>query len=404
MQKYDYIIAGAGCAGLSMAYHLVKSEHQKDKRILLLDISRKELDDRTWCYWSSDGPHFPEIFQHSWDSLNFAGAGLEKSQSIYPLQYHCLRGLDFYTNIYSLLDQESRVEQRWERIIQVKNSDLGGIVKTDQGVYEGTYVFSSIPDSSFKNQKKNYYHTRQHFKGYFIKTQENVFDPEQVTLMDFRAQNQENPRFFYILPLSSNEALVEFTVFSDGFLESREYEKELDHYIKRVLKISSFHILAEENGVIPMTDYPFQSRDGNHIIHIGTHGGMTKATTGYTFQNIQKVCAEIVHRLDKGEKPQHNFKSKARFRFYDRLLLHIIKYRRGEVVPIMERLFLKNDFRQVLKFMDEKTNLLEEARIFLKLPWIPFLHALYKVHLHDKIQKLQKSFAKFKFLGSPGHD
>ncbi|MEO1713204.1 MAG: lycopene cyclase family protein, partial [Bacteroidota bacterium] len=353
MQKYDYIIAGAGCAGLSLAYHLVRSEHLQDKRILLLDIAKKVDDDRTWCYWSADQAYFSEIPQHSWTNITFASHRIQKSQSIQPLSYHCLRGIDFYEHIYKILDDHPQVEQRWERILQLKNTDEGASVKTEQGLYQAEYVFSSIADASFKSQKENYYHTRQHFKGYFIKTQEYAFDTDEVTLMDFRAQSEEQPRFFYVLPFSPREALVEFTVFSDGFLENREYEKELDIYIKEKLGISSFHILAEENGVIPMTDFPFKRRSGKSIIHLGTQGGLTKATTGYTFQNIQKACQEIVRKLDQGERPYYHLQSKARFGFYDRLLLHIIKYRKERVAPIMQQLFMANDFKKVLKFLDE---------------------------------------------------
>jgi lycopene beta-cyclase len=57
---YDYLITGAGAAGLSLAYHLNQSG-LSDKRILLIDRAPKTSNDRTWCFWEVQPGSFEAV-------------------------------------------------------------------------------------------------------------------------------------------------------------------------------------------------------------------------------------------------------------------------------------------------------------------------------------------------------
>ena len=50
MTKYDYIIAGGGLSGLSLAYYLNHST-LRNKSVLIIDQDDKTKDDRTWSFW-----------------------------------------------------------------------------------------------------------------------------------------------------------------------------------------------------------------------------------------------------------------------------------------------------------------------------------------------------------------
>ena len=41
--QYDYIIAGAGCAGLSLAMHIIHSGKLQDKKVLIIDQNPKKF-------------------------------------------------------------------------------------------------------------------------------------------------------------------------------------------------------------------------------------------------------------------------------------------------------------------------------------------------------------------------
>ncbi|MDA9638819.1 lycopene cyclase, partial [bacterium] len=49
--KYDFIIAGAGCSGLSLLYKILQTPSLQNKSILVIDKDQKKNNDRTWCFW-----------------------------------------------------------------------------------------------------------------------------------------------------------------------------------------------------------------------------------------------------------------------------------------------------------------------------------------------------------------
>ena len=55
MQRYDFILAGGGAAGRSLAYHLARSP-LRDRSILIVDRSLRARPDRTWAYWAAAKP------------------------------------------------------------------------------------------------------------------------------------------------------------------------------------------------------------------------------------------------------------------------------------------------------------------------------------------------------------
>jgi lycopene beta-cyclase len=111
------------------------------------------------------------------------------------------------------------------------------------------------------------------------------------------------------------------------------------------------------------------------VIHIGTAGGQTKASSGYTFQFIQKQSDQIIEMLLKGESLTHLKRAPWRFRFYDNTLLYILYHKTLPGRNIFSTLFKKNKATQVLKFLDNESSLREELGIITSLPTWPFLKA-----------------------------
>jgi len=78
--KYDYIIAGSGCAGLSLLYRMLKDPQLCNKQILVIDKSQKNKNDRTWCFWEKGNGLFESIVMHQWKTLEFLSDDFQKSQ------------------------------------------------------------------------------------------------------------------------------------------------------------------------------------------------------------------------------------------------------------------------------------------------------------------------------------
>lgn len=370
--KYQFIIAGAGLAGLSFIHHLLKTGNFNGK-ILILDSDLKRQNDRTWSFWSTKKPDYHCVGEKSWRQLGFATDDYIRFDTIDPYRYYSIKGLDFYNEVFSEISQNPGIEFKRETICNVDQEGDQCIVKTENETFYSEYLIDSI--SRPEIPKSKYFLNFQHFIGWFIESENEAFDPLKPILMDFRVKQEGAAGFIYLLPFSKTRALVEYTQFSPHKNYSeKKFRNELQNYIGNVLAIRNYKIEQEEIGSIPMTDFPFDSRPDSRIYKLGTSGGDTKGSTGYTFSFVQEHVKGILNELSG----QGTFKrDNLRHKFYDKLLLKIISEEPEKVKEIMSSLFKDQPIISILKFLDEDTNLLEEGLIFRKLPWNPFIKALF---------------------------
>jgi lycopene beta-cyclase len=219
------------------------------------------------------------------------------------------------------------------------------------------------------------YYLLQHFKGWIIETEKDSFKPEEATLMDFRPSQVHGSTFIYVMPFSTTRALIEYTLFSPNLLDNEKYTTGLKEYISSYLNIFEYKVVEEEFGIIPMTNHRFKTSVGR-IINLGTAGGQTKASSGYTFRFIQKNSVNIVESLLKYGDPLHIKKNgKKRFEWYDSVLLNLLNHKTLEGSFIFQQLFKKNKPELILKFLDNETSLAEEFRLLNTLPQWPFMKA-----------------------------
>jgi lycopene beta-cyclase len=122
-----------------------------------------------------------------------------------------------------------------------------------------------------------------------------------------------------------------------------------------------------------------EERPATHIIRIGTSGGATKASTGYTFQRAQRHLREIVQNMAEIQTP---YRQPAwfdrRFKLYDSIFLNVLEQHRHPADDVFTRVYVKNPER-VFRFLDEDTHLLDELKLFTTMPWWPFTAAFFAV-------------------------
>ncbi|WP_018467036.1 lycopene cyclase family protein [Calidithermus timidus] len=359
-QRFDYIVAGAGAAGLSLLHHLEQAG-LSERRVLLLDRAPKTHNDRTWCFWEAGEGPFEAVIFRRWGRLAFHAPGFSRTFDIAPYTYKMLRGLDFYRHMDERLARWPRLTRLYGELEAVGD----GFVRLEGQTYTADWVFSSVPSSPLA-PRPPYHHLLQHFRGWVLEAPHPTFDPGVATFMDFRVEQQGEVRFVYVLPFDERRALVEYTLFSAHLLSELEYEAGLRAYIHEELGLREYRVLETEAGVIPMTDIPFPARLGERTLYIGTAGGQTKASTGYTFQRIQRQCRHIVQSLAQGREPAPP-PSPARFAFYDSVLLNVFAKKRYPGAHAFRDLFRRRPAPQVLKFLDESTTLLEELPILFSM-------------------------------------
>lgn len=376
MKHFHYIIAGAGCAGLSLLVRLLQSGKFSDKNILLIDKAPKQGNDRTWCFWEKGDSFFEPVVYKSWQQLWVYGKDYAQLHDISPYRYKMIRSEDFYVYCFNVIKQFSNVTIEYGTIESTGFQKLNdkSVLQFNGEQISADIIFNSISFSKPKLRNGQYY-LLQHFKGWVIETPSATFNPGEATLMDFRVDQQHGTTFVYVMSFSPTKALVEYTLFSKELLPANEYNDGLKKYIKDILNIPDYRIHEEEFGIIPMTDYIFPMYSSG-AINIGSAGGQTKASTGYTFQFIQKQTAAIAECLLNSEQSINNIAiSPRRFRWYDSTLLNILSRNKLSGSFIFTELFKKNKATDILQFLDNETSFAREMKIITVLPKGTFIKA-----------------------------
>ncbi len=374
LKEYDYIISGAGCAGLSLLMRMIASKQFSRKNILLVDKDRKIKNDRTWCFWDAGDHFFDSIVYKQWEKISIRSKNFTKEFDIRPYQYKMIRGIDFYRHCFSVIEQHANITIHYGSVESVESDTNGAWLNLNAELIHASYIFNSILPLQWHAKPSDIF-LQQHFEGWVIETAADAFDESVAVLMDFNVDQQYGTAFIYIMPFSKKNALIEFTFFSESVLSPHIYEQGLIDYLQKFLQGNTYTITAKEKGVIPMTNYNFPAQEGN-IVNMGTAGGQTKASSGYTFQFIQKRTAAIVEKMISDGHP---FTKKGltprRFQFYDSVLLNLLLKKKPGGDIIFSKLFQHNEVQKIFKFLDNETSFAEDVNIISKLPVIPFTKA-----------------------------
>ena len=374
MQHYHYIFTGSGLSAMMTVYEMILSGIFQDKTILLLDENPKKTNDRTWCFWDSN-TIFPNQVSTKWNSAWFKNTAFERKLNLDPYQYKMIKGLDFYNLIFDLISKQENIHFVNQKVLDFEELGSHCIVKTASENYTCNKIFNSIFNPNLVKSQAKYPLLQQHFVGWFIKSKEEVFDKETATFMDFSVEQKGNTRFMYVLPTSSTEALLEYTLFSKELLPLSEYENEIQNYIQK-LGITEYEIVEKEQGNIPMTCYPFWKNNTKNILNIGSAGGWTKASTGYTFKNTTKKAKQLISFLEDNSDFR-KFQKRDKFWFYDLLLLDILDKKNHLGSTIFSSMFQKGNATVIFKFLDEETTFLEDLKVIWKCPKGLFVKALF---------------------------
>lgn len=348
--------------------------------ILLIDQSFQRTNDRTWCFWEAGQGFFESIVHHRWSTLRVTSKTIDVSSSIDPYAYKMIRGEDFYAYCLNALQSKSNIELRTGKITDIGDTATGAFVVVDGERLEAKYVFNSVLRTSSEGlaavQKKH--HLLQHFKGWVIHTPEPVFDPARATFMDFTVSQEHGTTFMYVLPTSTTTALVEYTLFTEQLLDDAAYDAALKAYISNQLGINIYTIEHVEFGIIPMTNADFSSRHAR-VINLGVAGGQAKPSSGFAFQFIQRKTAAIVAQLISGEVIDQSLSlHDKRFLLYDSTLLHVLTRKQMAGDAVFSAIFQKNPMQRVLRFLENRSSIVDDLHIMSSVPTRIFMPAAIK--------------------------
>ena len=393
MDKYDYIIAGAGCAGLSLLHYINQDSSLHQKKILVIDRNLKKSNDRTWCFWEQGPSDFESLLTTSWNAISIHHSDQNFYLPTAPYTYKMIEGLTFYESIISKAKLNHHIVWKEADVLSID----GQAIYWEGGSATARFIFSSILHYNpvFKDAESIHQlndmaksHTAkpflwQHFKGITVEYENEVFDPTTARWMDFNVDQQKATAFMYVLPISNKKALVEYTVFSKFILDKKEYDDPINSFLALHYPNQSFTVKHEEYGAIPMTQNSFTTSQTSGYIPIGTIGGAVKASTGFAFKSIQEQTKKIAVALSKEEQPTAILK-KTRHSFYDAVLLDILYHERMSGAEIFTRIFSKNQAATVFRFLSNTSSIFDDIKIMVTLPTRLFLFTAIRVLLRWK--------------------
>jgi lycopene beta-cyclase len=250
--------------------------------------------------------------------------------------------------------------------------------------FQGTWVFESLFNiHHFRPDPARYRHLQQHFKGWFIETSDDAFDPTAATIFDFRTPQEGEMRFFYVLPISAREALVEYVG-----LSLVDYDALLDRYVREVLGIKAYRILSDEIGVTPLTDYPFPRQTGRHVMAVGIQGGLVKPTSGYAYTRIQDDSAAIVRSLVEHGHPFDVPSSPRLYRWLDSVMLEVMRVEPESLAAAFQAMFSNNPGPRIFRFLDERATVSDIVGLIMSLPRMPFLRGAARLALNGTKRRM----------------
>lgn len=354
MREFDYIIIGGGCAGLSLAYELEIHEKFKNKTLAIIEPRNDYIRDKTWSFWKVAAHNFDDCVKHSWSNFSVNIPNQTKYVQCDNSPYQSIDSGLFYEKIINTLK---------------KNTNINFFKNINEISTENAFIFNSVCNVS--DSKNDLW---QHFSGIEIETNKDVFDNQIFNLMDFDCEQRDSVHFFYTLPFSKKNALIETTWISDlNHPTNRDYSIQLEDYIKNKLKIIKYEIKFKETGAIPLF-HPQKIKKINQM-EIGTAGGMTRLSTGYTFMNIQSQSKYIRENFENIQKV-NNFKVNSKYKFLDNIFLKVLKKNSEKMPEIFFKMFNCSP-STVINFLSNNSNIYEDFSIILKMPKLVFLKELF---------------------------
>jgi lycopene beta-cyclase len=126
-----------------------------------------------------------------------------------------------------------------------------------------------------------------------------------------------------------------------------------------------------------MTCYPFAKHNSMRILHIGSAGGWTKPSTGFTFSFIERKATALVDFL-KSNTDMRQFEKRNRFWWYDLLFLGVLARHNHKGSFLFSRMFQHNKLARIFKFLEERSSPKEEVHIMRSFPLGLFVGQVFR--------------------------
>ena len=377
---FDIVIVGGGLSGLALAAELAQDEFSHLK-VLVLEQRQTYVRNRTWSYWKTPKtpPHrYSHLERQRWTQWRVQ-QGTRICQQASPLvtssgeaiSYCTLDGDAFYSAALHAILQSSHVELRLGiSVRQIVGGDTPSVVTRDGEVIPAIWVFDARPPLQIRSSG-----LVQQFLGYEIQADHDVFDPGTVELMHFHPSSS-GLHFFYVLPYSHRNALVETTWISPASFKP-DFSAELQPFIAALVGSAAYDVVYEEKGSLSLSDVT--ARPASHVAPLGRGAGTLRASTGYAFletlTHVEQIAASLKKYRGTGDLidwPPPAFARSAVDEWMDTVFLKVLARDWSEGSAYFMQLFERVDTATMVAFLSGGANWRQRLSVASALPTLPF--------------------------------
>ena len=371
-------------SGLALAHQLADQNDlapAKAKVAAVIEPRTRYSQDKTWCYWQQQPCPFDAAITHRWHQWRIAFQGQSCIAGSQQTPYVRVDSARYYDIAEARLAASDSVSLHLGQQItglspqsskrdQTVNSPV--LLELDTGQFTANIACDTRPADIPADT------LLQHFAGWEISVDSDVFDPETVTLMDFQPAAADDIHFFYVLPFDRRSALVETTHFSKSLLTKDGYANELTTYLREQLGVHSWRIQRQEQGVIPMPKRgpDLTQRPHAQIIPLGLHADTVKPSTGYCYPHAQQQAAGLAQDLFSGNA--HSSVTVARnklARWFDGVFITFLERHPQRAGEIFLALFQRVPADALVRFLSDRARPTDYLRVIAALPKSLFISA-----------------------------
>lgn len=375
--RIDLAILGGGCAGLSLAKQLSQMNQWK-KKTWVIESRTEYVNDRSWCFWEPKDERLlhdlNKLITNKWPQWQFSSDNFRVVHNGEGRHYCYLPSGHFYNQAIECINSHPAMELRMGiQVVSVTPEGNGYLIKLS----DGTRIFSHrIVDT----RPATYSHSEQSklwqiFYGVEIKASTPLFDPTCVGLMNHLVSSHEGTQFIYILPFSTQHALIEWTVFTTQLSSPNLIAPLLHKWLHAQFDTAKLEIIRTEQAVLPMglnIAQPARPLTPQYI-YGGQVAGAIRPATGYAFLRIQRWARECAQQIAQEKISLACSQSKWIIRAMDDLFLTVLRNEPQKGVLLFQALAQHVPPARLVRFLSDETSILDYVSVMRALPSKLFL-------------------------------
>jgi lycopene beta-cyclase len=371
---WDVVIVGGGLGGLSLAVELAGVEFSRIS-VLVLEKRKQYVRDRTWSYWTSQAHRYSHLERRQWKQWLVSLGGLEHHLTSQHCSYASLDADVFYSAAINTIEASSNVVLQMETTansIVAYGSDESMVTLQNGDKLRAHVVFDARSPPQLQRHE-----LVQQFSGWEVQTSHDVFNADEVKLMAFES-DMNGIHFFYVLPYSSQCALVESTWISPAGWQP-DFDTELRQYLAKICGVTPYGVSYREYGVLGLQN---KISEVSGPVGLGCSGGALRPSTGYAFIDTITHASKIARSLSDALRTGLTdtwlplaFHRSAIDDWMDSVFLDVLARNWYQAPKYFMQLFGAVAADDAVAFLTGHATVLQRLRIMRALPTMPFVRS-----------------------------